>query len=186
MLPTCIALTGVHLASMSRHMAETFPAQFQTAIGHSIGLEMLNATCLPATAPRKRKTNTFANSEIATTLLKDFLGTTISCDMFGYSTKDDHAAARVALWTYYNKACSSGHYMTVFNNAFLLFFRIGVAANSNESLDSCSEPGNSRQNDKETIVRCGVSRSGTPRIKSSCLYFACKKKKGRLKQIERL
>ena len=94
---------------MSRPIAETFPAPNQHATGDSIGPEMLNATYPLATAPRKRRTDTFADSEIATTPPKDFPGTTILCDMFGYSTEVERPkgcqavgcrlANRGAVWT---------------------------------------------------------------------------------------
>lgn len=41
------------------------------------------------TAPKKKKITIFANSRIANRLSWDFLGTIISCDMFGYGTKED-------------------------------------------------------------------------------------------------
>ena len=90
---------GVRLANTLRPIDETSHAPIQRATRDFIGLEMLNATCPPATAPKKRKTNIFANSIAAPTPLKDFLETTISSDMFGYSMEEGHAAARVALWT---------------------------------------------------------------------------------------
>ena len=90
---------------MSRLITETFLALIGHVIGSSTGLEMLIATCLPATAPEKKKIVFFASSEIANTAPKDSLGTIIFCDMFGYSTKEDRAgaASRVEVWTLNSK-----------------------------------------------------------------------------------
>lgn len=82
-------------ANTSRFMAEISPAPIPRVIGNSIGLEMSGATCQPATAPGKKKINTFANSETVNMPSKDFLGMTISCDMLTDSTEEDYAAARM-------------------------------------------------------------------------------------------
>ena len=98
---------------MSRLIAEILPVPIQRAIKSSTGLKMLTVTCRPDTAPEKRKTNTFANSVIASMPAKDFLGMTIACDTFGYGTEKDRTAARAAVWTSTSKMSESENYMTV-------------------------------------------------------------------------
>ncbi len=92
-----------------RPITETFLARTGHVIGNSTGLEMLIATCLPATAPGKRKTFFFASSKIANTPPRDSPGTITFCDMFGYSTKEDltGAASRVEVWIFNSKTSSN-------------------------------------------------------------------------------
>lgn len=101
-------------ANMSILIVVTLDALIRLVIGGSTGLETFDVTCLPATAPKKRKINTFANSEIANMPLKDFPGTIIAYDTFGYSTMEDRAAARAAFWNFNRKTSDSDFYMTVY------------------------------------------------------------------------
>ena len=94
------------LVNISKLTGETLPAPTQHVIRDSTDPKTFGGTCQPATAPKRRKTNTFANSEIASMLSKDFLGTTTFCGMFGYGTK--------VVWTSTSKMSDSEDYITMY------------------------------------------------------------------------
>ena len=91
-------------------MAEISAAPTQHATGDSTGFRMSGATYPPATGPKQRRINTFANLETASLPPKDFQGTIIACDMFDYSTKEDPAV----VWTSSSKS-SNGEFDVVYD-----------------------------------------------------------------------